>query len=218
MSPGAAVVLLRHGETAWNLVHRFQGQHDTELTDRGREQAAAAGESLARAAVGRRLVLVSSDLRRAQDTAAAVGRAAGVPVLLDPRLREIAAGEWQGLLQPEIEALDPVVYAAWRAGDDVRPTGGETPLEAGSRVAEAVREHARDLGPEDLLVAVGHGASIRSGHGRAAGPAGPATRPGAAGQHRHGRSSPRRGGCRGGTCRRARWRTCWGATTPARGP
>lgn len=159
------VVLLRHGETAWNLAHRFQGQHDTDLTDRGREQAAEAAEAVARLAAGRRLVLVTSDLRRAQGTAAAVAAAAGVEAVVDPRLREIAAGAWQGLLQPEIEALDPEAFAAWRAGDDVPLGGAETPTQAGGRVREAVLEHAADLGPGDLLVAVGHGASTRSGVG-----------------------------------------------------
>lgn len=163
--PAPLVVLLRHGETAWNLVHRFQGQHDTRLTADGHEQATAAGRAVARAATGRRLLLLTSDLRRARDTAAALARAAGVEALVDPRLREIAAGEWQGLLRPEIQALDAEGFAAWRAGDDVPLGGAETPTEAGARVREAVSEHAATLGPGDLLVAVGHGASIRSGVG-----------------------------------------------------
>jgi probable phosphoglycerate mutase len=89
----------------------------------------------------------------------------GVEPVLDPRLREIAAGDWQGLLQVEIEALDATAFAAWRAGEDIPLGGAETPTQAGGRVREAVAEHAAALRPGDLLVAVGHGASIRSGVG-----------------------------------------------------
>lgn len=162
-SSGPLVVLLRHGETVWNAEGRFQGQHDTSLSDRGLEQAADAATALGSALAEQDVRLVSSDLRRARQTAEAVAGALGVPLLLDPRLREIAAGGWQGLLQPEIEALDSDAYTAWRAGDDVALGGAERPTQAGGRVLEAVAEHARDLGPEQRLVAVGHGASIRSG-------------------------------------------------------
>ncbi len=161
--PGGTVVLVRHGETAWNVEHRFQGQHDTDLTDAGREQAAAAAHAVARAVGSRPVRLVSSDLTRARDTAAALGDALAVPVLLDARLREIGAGRWQGLLQPEIETLDPVAFAAWRAGDDVVLGGQERPTEAGERVRAAVTEHAAACHDGRLLVVVGHGASIRSG-------------------------------------------------------
>lgn len=161
--PAPLVVLLRHGETQWNLDSRFQGQHDTELTTNGRAQAAAAAQHLGSATAGRRLVLLSSDLRRARDTAAAVRLATGVAPVLDPRLREIAAGTWEGLLQTEIEALDGEAYTAWRAGDDIALGGAETPTEAGERVRAAVTEHAADLEPGSVLVVVGHGTSIRSG-------------------------------------------------------
>jgi len=156
-------VLVRHGETAWNVEGRFQGQHDTDLTPHGREQAVAAGQALARGVAGRRPVLVSSDLRRARDTAEAVGAALGVQPVVDPRLREIAAGRWQGLLHDEILALDADGFEAWRSGDDVPLGGGETPTQAGGRVRESVQEHVGSLRPGDCLVAVGHGASIRSG-------------------------------------------------------
>lgn len=161
--PGPLVVLLRHGETDWNVAGRFQGQHDTDLTDRGREQAASAAEALRDALAGHEVRLVSSDLRRARSTAEAVADALGVPVRADARLREIAAGTWQGLLQPEIEALDPTAFASWRAGDDISLGGAETPSQAGGRVRDAVDEHVASLGERERLLVVGHGASIRSG-------------------------------------------------------
>ncbi|WP_380167671.1 histidine phosphatase family protein [Jannaschia sp. R86511] len=158
---GPLVVLVRHGETAWNVEHRFQGQHDTDLTDAGRGQAVEAAAAVADAVAGRSVRLVTSDLSRARETAAAIGAALGVPARSDARLREVAAGRWQGLLQPEIEALDPEAFAAWRAGEDVVLGGAERPGEAGERVRQAVTEHATDA--EGVLVVVGHGASIRAG-------------------------------------------------------
>ena len=160
---GPLVVLIRHGETAWNLEHRFQGQHDTALTEEGHEQARAAAAAVATALGTRRARVVSSDLLRARATAAALGDGLGVAPVVDARLREVAAGVWQGLLQHEIEALDPQGYADWRAGQDVRLGGAERPREAGERVREAVSDHAAGLGAQEWLLVVGHGASIRSG-------------------------------------------------------
>ncbi len=157
------VVLLRHGETAWNVEQRFQGQHDTDLSVTGREQARAAATAIARAVGERDVRVVSSDLARARATASAVADDLRVKVRTDPRLREVAAGSWQGLLQPEIEALDPDGFAGWRSGDDVVLGGAERPSEAGARVAEAVLDHASGLGGDEWLLAVGHGASIRAG-------------------------------------------------------
>jgi len=162
-APGGLLVLLRHGETLWNVEHRFQGQHDTDLTTVGVEQAVAAGEAVRRAVGQREVRLVSSDLCRARRTAEALGDALGIGVGLDARLREISAGSWQGLLQPEIEALDAAAFAAWRAGEDVVLGGAERPTEAGERVRLAVAEHAAACQDGELLLVVGHGASIRSG-------------------------------------------------------
>lgn len=161
---GPMVVLLRHGETAWNAEGRFQGQHDTSLTEVGRDQARAAARDLALATSGRPVRLVSSDLDRARSTADALADELGVPLATDQRLREVHAGAWQGLLQREIEARDPAAYSAWRAGDDVVLGGAERPSQAGERVRAAVEEHAAAAAAEGgWLVVVGHGASIRAG-------------------------------------------------------
>ena len=87
------LVMLRHGQTEYNAGSRMQGQLDTELSDLGRDQAVAAAEVLAKR---QPLVIVSSDLRRALDTAVALGERAGMPVLVDTRLRETHLGDWQG--------------------------------------------------------------------------------------------------------------------------
>ncbi len=88
------VILLRHGRTEWNASGRFQGQLDSPLDAVGLAQAAAAGTALKPM---RPDALVSSDLKRALDTAAVVGAECGLDVTVDQRLREIHLGAWQGL-------------------------------------------------------------------------------------------------------------------------
>ena len=91
--PPRRLVIVRHGETWDNAAGVWQGQLDSPLSDRGRAQATAMAPLVAALAPQR---IVSSDLSRARDTAAAISSATGIPVALDPRLREIHAGQWQG--------------------------------------------------------------------------------------------------------------------------
>ncbi len=161
MRCGRQVLLLRHGQTAWNREGRFQGQADIELDDVGRQQAERTAGELARLSPS---AIVSSDLRRARDTALPLGQLTGQPVTTDARLREVYAGKWQGMLAADIERAFPELRAAWRSGEDVRPGGdGERRVEVGARVAEAVREHAAALPDDGLLVVVTHGGAIASG-------------------------------------------------------
>lgn len=131
------LVLLRHGQTEWNAGSRMQGQLDTDLTDLGREQAAAAAEVLAKR---QPVAIVSSDLRRALDTATALGERAGVAVRVDERLRETHLGDWQGLTHIEVDALAPGARLAWR--DDARwaPHGGESRVDVAARSVPLVQE------------------------------------------------------------------------------
>ena len=98
------LVMLRHGQTEWNAGSRMQGQLDTDLTELGREQAAHAAEVLAKR---QPLLIVSSDLRRALDTAKALGERSGQPVEIDTRLRETHLGDWQGLTHHEVDDVAP---------------------------------------------------------------------------------------------------------------
>ncbi|CDQ46778.1 MAG: histidine phosphatase family protein [Mycolicibacterium neoaurum] len=131
------LVLLRHGQTEWNAGSRMQGQIDTDLTELGRNQAAAAAEVLAKR---QPLAIVSSDLRRALDTATALGDRAGVPVRVDQRLRETHLGDWQGLTHIEVDERAPGARLAWR--DDARwaPHGGESRVDVAARSVPLVDE------------------------------------------------------------------------------
>lgn len=156
------LLVIRHGESRWNLENRFQGQADIALTSAGVQQAELVASAVGERLAGATASLICSDLERAHATALVLGSRLGVPPVTDPALREIAAGTWQGLLQEEIQALDPETYRAWRAGRDVPLGGAERPSEAGERVGAAVRRHLRGAATQWLVV-VGHGASLRAG-------------------------------------------------------
>ncbi len=94
------LIVWRHGRTEWNVSSRVQGHTDVDLDDIGLREAAEAAPAIA--AFGPDLI-VSSDLRRAAHTAAALAEVTGLPVEYDARLRERDFGPWQGLTVAEIE-------------------------------------------------------------------------------------------------------------------
>jgi 2,3-bisphosphoglycerate-dependent phosphoglycerate mutase len=118
------VVAVRHGETAWNVQTRIQGQIDIGLNAVGREQA----QRLARALADERFDAVyASDLRRAADTAHALAVRAGLPLRTEVSLRERAFGEFEGLTWAEVEQQHPEASRRWRERDTgFGPPGGET--------------------------------------------------------------------------------------------
>ncbi|WP_338770687.1 histidine phosphatase family protein [Massilia sp. METH4] len=124
------LLLIRHGETAWNAVRRLQGHLDIGLNDAGRRQAAALARALATEPLA---AIVSSDLERARHTAEAVAEYHHVPFHVDHELRERGYGAFEGLLYTEIEERYPEDFAAWqgRHVDAVMPHG--------ERLAESFR-------------------------------------------------------------------------------
>lgn len=129
--PVTKIVLIRHGETAWNAERRLQGHIDIALNDEGERQA----QALARALAGEHFdAIYASDLQRAFQTASAVAALQGMPVTADPALRERCYGGFEGLLYAEIEQRYPRQFAAWQARD----IDGDMP--DGVRVAETFRQ------------------------------------------------------------------------------
>jgi len=131
------LVLLRHGQTEYNATRRMQGQLDTDLSELGRQQALAVADAIARFDP---LAVVSSDLRRAYDTATALGDRIGLPVAIDTRLRETHLGEWQGLTHTEVDAVAPGARSAWRADATWAPPGGENRIDVARRSMAVVGE------------------------------------------------------------------------------
>lgn len=146
------VVLLRHGRTAWNAEHRFQGRADPPLDDVGRTQA---WEVAGIVAAMRPDLLVSSTATRAMQTAQMLSDATSLRVRAEPRFVERGLGHWEGLTMDEVAAAYPDEYAEWAAGQDVVRRGGETRDEVAVRAREAFDE----LPGVALTVAVVHGAT-----------------------------------------------------------
>ena len=131
------LVMLRHGQTEFNAGSRMQGQMDTDLTDLGRAQALAAAEVLAKR---QPLLIISSDLRRAYDTAATLGECCELSVRIDPRLRETHLGDWQGLTHQQVDARSPGARFAWRDDATWAPHGGESRIDVARRSIPLVEE------------------------------------------------------------------------------
>jgi probable phosphoglycerate mutase len=159
--PRRRVVLWRHGRTEWNDSRRFQGQTDVALDDVGRTQALRAAEQLA---MLKPQIIVSSDLARAAETAAALAGVTGLEVQHTKALRETHGGVWEGQFADDLKS-DPM-YVAWLAGDDVPAGGSETRSQVGDRAFQAVRAVAEQLDEGGLAVVASHGGTIRGAIGR----------------------------------------------------
>ena len=158
------LILLRHGQTEYNATSRMQGQLDTDLSDLGVRQAKSAAAALAER---NPMLIRSSDLRRARDTAEALAVLTGLPVETDQRLRETHLGEWQGMTHYEVDDIMPGARALWRDDATWRPPGGESRVDVAARALPVVDEllaRVDDWGsgatPESPVVLVAHGGVI----------------------------------------------------------
>nr|XP_011464323.1 PREDICTED: phosphoglycerate mutase-like protein 4 [Fragaria vesca subsp. vesca] len=163
----AEIMVIRHGETAWNADGRIQGHLDVELNDAGRKQAAAVANRLSK---DPKISLVySSDLKRAYETAQIIAaRCGGLNVVTDPNLRERHLGDLQGLVIREAAKLSPEAYRAFnshRTCQDI-PGGGESLDQLYDRCTAAL-ERIGGMHKGERVVVVTHGGVIRSLYQRA---------------------------------------------------
>jgi len=149
------LVMWRHGETDYNATGRMQGHLDSLLTDVGRNQARFAVPALARFSPD---IVVTSDLRRAMDTATTFTDQAGVPLRVDKRLRETNLGLWQGMTSAEVDEQWPGARQLWQTDATWTPPGGESRLEVAARAQEVVAD--LDESTEDTAVLCAHGGLI----------------------------------------------------------
>jgi broad specificity phosphatase PhoE len=153
------ILLIRHGETAWNADGRWQGHAPVPLNDAGLEQSRLLGHYLAER--GPRLdALYSSDLKRAMQTAQAIAAPLQMDARPEPGLRELDLGEWQGLTREEAEAWDGERYARFAADRMVVPLpNGESWEDVKARARAAFDTlAARHTGQTIALVS--HGGAI----------------------------------------------------------
>ncbi len=152
------LIFIRHGETDWNAEGRLQGQHDIPLNGRGGDQAASAGRD-ARKYIAREqlteLRYVASPLSRTRQTMEIARGAMGLDprdYALDDRLMELSFGRWEGLIWPQVQAMDPWAAKA-REGDKwlFQPPGGESY----SMLADRLRPWLATVACDTLVVSHG---------------------------------------------------------------
>ena len=151
--------LVRHGQTAWNAERRIQGQLDTELDERGRDQARALRPTLAAAGIG--AIYCSSSLRT-RETAALALTAPHPDIVFRDELREIRLGVWQGRLWAEVEREHPAMVAALRESDESFDVeDAESYAELQRRGVDAVERIVAE-GASGTVLVVSHGALIKA--------------------------------------------------------
>lgn len=134
----ATLLLIRHGETAWNAEHRIQGRLDVPLSTTGIWQTRQLTQRLADEPID---AVISSDLARAWMTGAPLAEARGLELIAEPRLRERVFGIFEGKTLDEIAAQHPQELQAWRARDvDWRVPEGESGTEFIARVLAALHD------------------------------------------------------------------------------
>lgn len=175
-SKPVTVVLVRHGETELTLTHGYSGSSEPgpSLTDRGRAQAAAAGELIWR--IGRDLwgdipyptELIASPMVRTRQTAAVIGERLGLTPRVDATFQEADFGVWQGLTAEQIERRWPRQLEPWHTRADVRPENGESIADVGERIGAGL-DGLLAAGRDRTVVVVSHAVAIRAALGRTMG-------------------------------------------------
>jgi broad specificity phosphatase PhoE len=159
------LVLVRHGETAWNREGRFQGHTDVALSDLGRAQARALRTRLEAAHAylfdDAQTAILTSDLRRAHETAEIAFAVPGRTLHVRRELREFCYGVFEGLTRREIDERFPGAMTAWLTGDRTYAVqGGESRAAVHARARDAVARFLREA-PHRHVVIVAHGGVMR---------------------------------------------------------
>ncbi len=147
------IFLVRHGQTDANLHHIVQGQKDTPLNETGEMQAEKVAEKLKNRKTD---LIISSDLKRAKQTAKTISQICGVRLVLDKRLREMNLGIWEGKSFEYVEN-DPSAKIWRQKPSEWKIEGSETVMEVQSRMIEVISEFSEKY---ENLVVVSHGIAI----------------------------------------------------------
>lgn len=148
------VLLIRHAEAEGNAERRFIGQQDVALSPLGVKQAEALNRRLRMLPVTQ---IVSSDLQRCVNTVRDLAHDLDLEITTDPRWREIANGQWGGLVGDEIARRWPEAWRRYRDGEDVARPEGEQWADVRKRVVAAFEELAGGLTDKDVVVVSTHG-------------------------------------------------------------
>ena len=152
-------IIVRHGQTEWNLAGRYQGQSDIALTDAGIKQAEILAENFPEKNIA---AIYSSDLSRAFVTAGKIADKLGCELHKDKAFREICFGDWEGHTYEEIIARWPEeLVNFFQRPDILKIPNGETFADVQNRAVGRMMELAGEY-PDKTVVIVAHGAVIRT--------------------------------------------------------
>ena len=150
------LMLVRHGETEWNVQRRYQGQSDVPLSELGVWQAKLVAERLADQKID---VVYASDLKRAWETAQIIVAKNGLNILSEPRLRELKFGILEGLTFDEAQEQYPELIAAWLGDFHQTPQGGETIDLFNARIVSLLEDLKQEHDEQTVLL-VAHGGPL----------------------------------------------------------
>ena len=154
------IYILRHGHSTGNEQNLITGHYDCDLSEMGKRQA-----SLAADYIFKNLkidVFYSTDLIRAKNTLLPAAKLCGKPIVIEPALRELSVGEWEGRSFEEIEGLYPREFRAWvNKEDGAVPTGGESWEEMSRRVVHRFREILEESEGKSIIICT-HGGVIKA--------------------------------------------------------
>ena len=152
--------LVRHGETEWNKLGRFQGQQDIALNPRGLAQAKETARAMADDGV---IALYSSPLQRTMQVANEISRLTNVPVVPLPGVKELNLGELEGVTGEEMRTIWPDVYAAWSQDPGtLSMPKGESLSQLQDRAWRSLQEVEKAHSGDDVIVVVSHNFAIRT--------------------------------------------------------
>jgi len=155
------ILLVRHGETAWNREGRYQGRTDIPLSPDGEAQVRALGARLAHVPI---TLAIASPLSRARATAQAILDGRDVALASEPALIEISHGAWEGQLSSDVERAHAEMLGTWRNRPDrdvPAGPGAETLGDVEARSWPVIERIAGQLGPHDTALVVAHDAVNR---------------------------------------------------------
>lgn len=156
------LLLVRHGESAWNVERRIQGQLGTGLSPRGRRQAGGTAAFLNESHP--MALLVTSDLQRCRETVAPLEATLGRRARLEEGLRERDFGDWSGRLAEEVREEEPELWRRWTSGEDViAEIGGEGTETFTKRVVDTVERLLDEVPDGGEVVCITHGGPVWHG-------------------------------------------------------
>lgn len=153
----AKIVIVRHGQTNWNIEGKWQGHSDIPLNTTGVQQAAQAAEQLKNERIDH---VYSSDLSRAIETARTINQHHQKQIWTDARLREQNLGRWEGIYHKDIQKIYPDEWEAFTKNPaSTEIVGGESVGQLSKRVKDVFTEIA-ERHPNERVLVVAHGLAI----------------------------------------------------------